>query len=100
MSRDAKDKKKGFYKHIGVRRKTGECMGPLLNELNNLITQDMKKAEVLNVASQECQVLETRGRGWNKENMFFKEENRLRLMAIYVSKLDVNKFMSPDGLHP
>ncbi|GAB0209103.1 mitochondrial enolase superfamily member 1 [Grus japonensis] len=43
--RDVKDNKKGFYKYIGDKRKTRENVGLLLNEMGNLVTQDMEKAE-------------------------------------------------------
>lgn len=79
VPRDVKDSKKGLYKYIGDKRKTRENVGPLLNEMWDLITQDIKKAEVLNLASQECQVPDTRGEGWSKEDVpLFWKRVRLR----------------------
>ncbi|GAB0207675.1 mitochondrial enolase superfamily member 1 [Grus japonensis] len=51
LSRDVKDKKKGFHKYIEDKRKTRENVSPLLNEMGYLMTQDMEKAEVLNAFS-------------------------------------------------
>ncbi|KAK4811083.1 hypothetical protein QYF61_016369 [Mycteria americana] len=46
LARDVKDNMKGFNKYIGDRRKSRENVGPLLNEMRNLVTQDMEKAEL------------------------------------------------------
>lgn len=50
LSRNAKDIKKGFYRYIGDKKKSRENMGPLLNEMGDLVTQDMEKAGELNAA--------------------------------------------------
>jgi len=55
--------------------------------MEDLVTQDMKNAEVLNVASKECQVLGTRGKGWSKEDVPLLEEDQIRE---YLSKPDVS----------
>ncbi|GAB0185935.1 mitochondrial enolase superfamily member 1 [Grus japonensis] len=102
---DVKDNKKGFYKYIGDKRKTRENVGPLLNEMGDLVTLNMEKAELLNAffASvftsktelQESQVPENRGKGWSKQVVPLVEEDQVRG---YLSKLD--KSMGPDGMHP
>ncbi|KAK4811175.1 hypothetical protein QYF61_019806 [Mycteria americana] len=47
LARDVKGNKKGFYKYISSKRNTRESGDPLLNEVGDLVTQDMEKAEVL-----------------------------------------------------
>ncbi|KAK4806831.1 hypothetical protein QYF61_005627 [Mycteria americana] len=79
IARDGKDNKKGFYRYISRKGKTRENVGPLLNEMGDLVTQDMEKAEVLNVSFasvftsktglQESQVPEPRGKVWSKEDV-------------------------------
>ncbi|KAK4807033.1 hypothetical protein QYF61_000362 [Mycteria americana] len=96
LARDIKDNKKGFCKYISGKRKTGENVGPLLNEIGDLVTQDMEKAEVLNAAFasvftsktslQESQAPEARGKVWSKEDVPLVEED---LVREYLSKPDV-----------
>lgn len=81
MCHGMSDSKEGFSEYIGDKRKTRENIGPLLNEVWDLITQDMKKAEVLNLASQECQV--ALGKDQVRE---------------YLSKLGMNKSIGSEGM--
>ncbi|GAB0202599.1 mitochondrial enolase superfamily member 1 [Grus japonensis] len=70
LARDVKDNKKGFFKYISSKRKTRENVGPLLNEVGALVTEDTEKAELLNaffalvftakVGPQESQTMEGR----------------------------------------
>lgn len=48
-ARDLKDSKKDFFRYINSKRKTRENVGPLLNEVGVLVTEDTGKAELLNV---------------------------------------------------
>jgi len=48
LPRDVKDNSKGFFKYISSKRKTRENVGPLLNEVGVLLTEDAEKAELLN----------------------------------------------------
>lgn len=41
LARDVKDKKKGFCKHTGNKRRTRDNVRSLLNKIGDLITQDM-----------------------------------------------------------
>lgn len=50
LGRDVKGNKKGFYKYMNSKEKTRESMSPLLNRAGELVTNDMEKAEVLNVS--------------------------------------------------
>ncbi|GAB0207498.1 mitochondrial enolase superfamily member 1 [Grus japonensis] len=43
LARDVKDKKEGFFKYINSKRKTRENVGPLLNEVGALVTEDTEK---------------------------------------------------------
>lgn len=48
--RDVKDKKTGFYKYIGDKQKAKKNAGLLFNKIGDLVTQDVGKADVLNVS--------------------------------------------------
>lgn len=48
-ARDLKDSKKDFFRYINSKRKTRENVGPLLNEVGVLVTEDTGKAGLLNV---------------------------------------------------
>lgn len=73
MAKDAKDNKKGFFKYTGDNRKGRKNVGPLLNEMGDLVTQDMVKAEAViatfaspitsKTGLQESLVPETKGKG-------------------------------------
>ncbi|GAB0207924.1 hypothetical protein GRJ2_003258100 [Grus japonensis] len=72
LARDVKGNKKSFYRYVSDKRRTRENVGPLRNEMGDLVTQDMEKAEVLNAffasvftgkcLSHTAQV--TEGRDW------------------------------------
>ena len=107
LVRDVKGSKKGFSKYIADERKTRENTGPLLKETRDLVTQDMGKAEVLNAffalvftsttGLQESQVPETKGKIWSKADVPLVEEHQV---GEYLSKLDLQKSIGPDGMHP
>ncbi|GAB0188533.1 mitochondrial enolase superfamily member 1 [Grus japonensis] len=48
LARDVKENKKGFFKYISSKRKNRENVGPLLNEVGALVTEDTEKVELLN----------------------------------------------------
>ncbi|KFW68190.1 hypothetical protein AS28_13777, partial [Pygoscelis adeliae] len=48
LARDIKGNKKRFYRYAGDKRKTRKNVGPLWNEMGDLVTRDTEKAEVLN----------------------------------------------------
>ncbi|GAB0204970.1 mitochondrial enolase superfamily member 1 [Grus japonensis] len=107
LARDVKDKKKGFFKYISSKRKTRENVGPLLNEVGALVTEDTEKVELLNVffasvftakaSPQESQTLEVGEEVWRKEDLLLVEEDRVREC---LGKLDIYKSMGPDGMPP
>ena len=47
LTRDVKNNKKGFYRYVGRRRRAKESVPPLINEMGELASSDMEKAEVL-----------------------------------------------------
>jgi len=47
LTRDVRNKK-GFFNYISSKWKTGDNVGPLLNEVGVLVTEDAQKAELLN----------------------------------------------------
>jgi len=73
LARDVKNNKKGFFNYISSKRKTRDNVGPLLNEVGVIVTEDVEKAELLNAAfasvlsskagPQESQALEVREEG-------------------------------------
>ncbi|KFQ91096.1 hypothetical protein Y956_15163, partial [Nipponia nippon] len=48
LTRDAKNNKKGFYRHVNQKRKVKESVPPLISKSGELVTMDEEKAEVLN----------------------------------------------------
>lgn len=79
----------------------------LVNVTGKLITNDMEKAKVLSAlftliftskpSLEVSQILETRAKVWNKEDLPLWEEDWVRE---HLNKLDVYKSMWHDGLHP
>jgi len=82
-------------------------VGPLLNEVGVLVTEDVEKTELLNAAfalhcsakasPQESQALEVREEAWRKEDFPLIEKDHIRYR---LSKLDTHKSMGPDRRHP
>ncbi|GAB0201665.1 tenascin-X [Grus japonensis] len=106
-ARDIKDKKKMFYRYISDKKKMRENVGPLWNEIGDLVTWDMEKAEVLNDffasvftgkgSSHAAQVTEGKGRDWENEEPPTVGEGQVRE---YLRNLKVHKSMGPDEMHP
>jgi len=48
LARDAKNNKKGFYRHVNQKRMVKESVPPQVNKNSNLVSTDKEKAEVLN----------------------------------------------------
>ena len=88
LVRDVKDSKKGFCKFIGDKRQTRENVGPLLNDLGDLVIQDVEKVEVVNASFalvftsktklQESQALEIRGRVSSKDGISLVKKDQVR----------------------
>ncbi|GAB0204324.1 mitochondrial enolase superfamily member 1 [Grus japonensis] len=103
LARDVKDNKKSFYRYVSDKRRTRENVGPLRNEMGDLVTQDMEKAEVLNdffasiftgkCLSHTAQV--TEGRDWEKAEPPTVGDQ----VREYLRNLKVHKPMGPDEMH-
>jgi len=48
LARDVKDNKKSFFSYISSKWKPRDDVGPLLNKVGVLVTEDAEKAELLN----------------------------------------------------
>ncbi|GAB0206062.1 mitochondrial enolase superfamily member 1 [Grus japonensis] len=107
LARDVKANKKGFFKYISSKRKTRENVGPLLNEVSALVTEDTEKAELLNAffasvftakaGPRESQTLEVGEKVLQKEDLPLVEEDWVRE---HLGNLNIHKSMGPDGMHP
>lgn len=88
FARDIKDNKKGFCKYMRDKKNTRENLDPLLNKTRDFVKHNMEKAELLNAffttvfinmtSLQECQVPETRGKGWTREDVPLMEDHQVR----------------------
>ncbi|PKU35582.1 glycerol kinase [Limosa lapponica baueri] len=107
LQRDVKDNEKGFFKCNSSKRKTRENVGPLLNGVGALVTEDTEKAELLNAAfasvftakanPQESQTLEVRENIWRKEDFPLVEQDWVK---DHLGKLKTHTSMGPNGMHP
>ncbi|GAB0192220.1 mitochondrial enolase superfamily member 1 [Grus japonensis] len=105
LARDVKDKKKSFYRYVSDKRRMRENVGPLQNEMGDLVTQDMEKAGVLSdfftsafagkSLSHTVQV--TEGRDWENAEPPTVGEDQVRE---YLRNLKVHKSMGSDEMHP
>jgi len=107
LARDIKGNKKSFYRYISDKRKASENVGPLQKETGDLVTWDMKKAEVLNdfLASvftgkrsrHTAQVAGGPGRDWKKnEELPTAGEAQVR---DHPRNMKVHKSRGPDDIH-
>jgi len=46
LARDVKNNNKSFFKYFSSKRKTRDNVGPLLNEVGVLVTEDTEKAQI------------------------------------------------------
>ncbi|XP_030324193.1 uncharacterized protein LOC115600101 [Calypte anna] len=107
LASQVKDNRKGFFKYIASKTNTRGNIGPLRNELGALVTEDIKKAEVLNAffASvftpagfpHEPQIHLAPEVVKIDEEFDMVDEDWVRDQ---LSNLDIHKSMGPDGMHP
>ncbi|CAM5119753.1 unnamed protein product [Natator depressus] len=104
LARDVKSNKKGFFKYVSSKKKVKESVGPLLNGVGNLVTEDVEKANVLNAffasvftnkVSFQTTALGSTTWGGGDQPSVEKE-----VVQDYLEKLDEHKSMGPDVLHP
>jgi len=103
----SKNNKKGFFNYFSSKRKARDNVGPLLNKVGVLVTEDAKKAKLLNAAfasvfsakagPQESRTLEVREEDQRENDFPLVEEDCVR---DHLSNLDAHKSMGPDGMHP
>ncbi|KAJ7410616.1 hypothetical protein BTVI_53109 [Pitangus sulphuratus] len=106
LAKDVKDNKKGFFKYISNKRKSKDNVSPLLNGGETPVTEDAEKSELLNTtfalvctdktSPQESLTQDTRVKECWKEDFPLVKEDWVRELG----KLDIHKFMGPDGMHP
>jgi len=107
LARNVKNNKKGFFKCISSKGKMRENVGPLLNEVGALVTEDAEKAELLNTffasvfsakaGPQESQAPEVREEAHREDDFPLVEKDCVR---DHLSYLNTHKSMGPDGMHP
>jgi len=107
LARDIRNNKKGFFNCISSKQKTTDNVGPPLNEVSVLVTEDAEKAELLNACfasafsakagPQESQALEVREEAHTEDCFPLVKEDCVRDR---LSNLDTHKSMGPDGMHP
>jgi len=107
LARDDKDHKKSFFKYISSKEKTRENVGPLMNEVGVLVTEDEEKVQLLNAffalvfsakaGPQKSQAPDVREEVSRKDDLPLVEEDCVR---DHLRNLDAHKSMGPDGMHP
>jgi len=105
LARDVKNNKKGFFNYISSKRKARDNVGPLLNEVSVLVTEDAEKAELLNAffasvfgaktGPQKSQAPEVREAAHREDDFSLVED----CVRDHLSDLDAHKCMGPDGMH-
>ena len=107
LVREVKNKRKGFYKYIGQKRKAMESTAPLITEKEEQSIVNIEKAEVLNnfsasvftgtQASHISHVPEPFGRRWRSKiyPTVSKEQVQDQLM-----RPNLYKCMGKDDMHP
>ena len=85
LARDVKNNKKGFFNYIRSKRKARDNVGPLLNEVGVLVTEDAEKPELLNAyfasvfsaktGPQESQAPEVREEAYREDEFPLLEED-------------------------
>ncbi|KAK4814463.1 hypothetical protein QYF61_018981, partial [Mycteria americana] len=87
LARDAKNNKKGFYRHINQERKVKESVPPLMNKSGDLVSTDEEKAESMD------NMLGNKG---GKAPPTVREDQ----VCDHLRNLNIFKSMGPDEMHP
>jgi len=107
LARDVKNNKKGFFSYISSKRKARGNVGPWLNDVGVLVTDNVEKAELLNAffasvfsaktGPWESQAPDVREEAHREDDFPLVEEDCVRDRLSY---LNAHKSMGPDGMHP
>ncbi|KFU87202.1 Talin-1, partial [Chaetura pelagica] len=107
LASQVKDNRKGFFKYIASKTSNRGNIGPLRNEVGALVTEDIKKAEVLNAFF--ASVFTPAGSPYEPQIHIAPEEVKIEeefdmvdedWVRDQLSNLDIHKSMGPDGMHP
>ena len=95
-----------IFFYISDKKKAREDVGHLWKETGDLVTMDVKKAEVLNDflvsvftdmgSSHMAQVAESNGKNLEKEDLSAVSEDQV---CNYMWNMNIHKSMGPDELH-
>ena len=106
LAKEVKDNKKVFFKCVNSKRKTRENEGPLLNEVDALVTRD-DNSQILNASLLQSLMLRLalrnprpcsiRERVWEKEDFPLVKKD---LVREHLAKTSAHKSMGPNGMHP
>ncbi|GAB0186183.1 mitochondrial enolase superfamily member 1 [Grus japonensis] len=106
LARDIKGNKKSFYRYVSDKRKMRENVGPLWNEMGDLVTLNKEKTEVVNDffvsvftskgSNHTAQVAEGKDRDWENEEPPTVGGLEPDLL---LRNLKMHKSMGPDEMH-
>ena len=106
LAREAKVNKKSFCKYISGKRKTRENEGPLLNEVDALVTGD-DNSQILNASLLQSLMLRLalrnprpcsiRERVWEKESFLLVKED---LVREHLVKISAHRSVGLNGMCP
>ncbi|NXF84353.1 RTJK polymerase, partial [Sclerurus mexicanus] len=107
LARGVKDNRKSFFKYMADKTNTRGNVGPLMNEVGALVTEDTEKAKLLNAffasvysagsCPEEPCTPEALEEVKTIEELALVDEDWVRDQ---LSNLDIHKSMGPDGMHP
>lgn len=107
LARGVKDNRKGFFKYTVGKTNTRGNVGPIMNEMSALVTEDTEKAELLNAFFSS--VYTAGGCPGEPPTPEAPEEARIKEKFASVHEdwakdqlrnLDIHKSIGPDGMHP